>query len=264
MLKVEPAGVVEALGAAGGAPARRRTRSSSACGSRASRPRRRTGRRAVDGVVVARLDGRTRRRAAGGGPGGPRRDGVRAVVLGGSPDGAKVALAVVTGGDPDAGALVKRVAAVVGGGGGGSPQVAVAGGRDPGQARRGAGRGPAGTEGSMTGGAGGAPPGRGRGVGRTVALDLGERRIGVAVCDRSGTMAFPRPAIERSGDPAADRAAIAALVAEEEADGAGGGPAPLPRRSAGPGRPGGGGRGRRAGRRPVGGWRRGSRPSTSG
>jgi alanyl-tRNA synthetase len=38
-----------------------------------------------------------------------------------------------TGGQPDAGALVKSVAAVVGGGGGGSPEVAVAGGREPGQ-----------------------------------------------------------------------------------------------------------------------------------
>ena len=52
---------------------------------------------------------------------------------------------------------------------------------------------------------------------RAVAIDLGSRRIGVAVSDRAGTMAFPRPMIERSGDPAADRRAVAAVVAEEGA-----------------------------------------------
>ena len=59
--------------------------------------------------------------------------GVRAAVVGGSPDGVKVAIAAATGGQPDAAALVKRVAALVGGGGGGSAEVAVAGGRDPGR-----------------------------------------------------------------------------------------------------------------------------------
>jgi alanyl-tRNA synthetase len=60
-----------------------------------------------------------------------RRDGVETVVIGGSPDGKKVAIAVVTGGQPNAGELVKQVATVVGGGGGGSADVAVAGGKDP-------------------------------------------------------------------------------------------------------------------------------------
>jgi putative holliday junction resolvase len=55
------------------------------------------------------------------------------------------------------------------------------------------------------------------GSNRAVAVDLGERRIGVAVSDGAGTMAFPRPMIERSGDPVADRRAVAAVVAEEEA-----------------------------------------------
>lgn len=54
-------------------------------------------------------------------------------------------------------------------------------------------------------------------TGRAVAVDLGSRRIGVAVSDGRGTMAFPRPCIERSGDPAADRRAVAAVVAEAEA-----------------------------------------------
>jgi alanyl-tRNA synthetase len=61
--------------------------------------------------------------------------GLRAVVLGGSPDGVKVSLAVAadrSGADAvHAGDLVKQLAALVGGGGGGSPEVAVAGGKDP-------------------------------------------------------------------------------------------------------------------------------------
>ena len=52
---------------------------------------------------------------------------------------------------------------------------------------------------------------------RAVAVDLGSRRIGVAVSDRRGAMAFPRPVIERSGDPEADRRAVAAVTEEEEA-----------------------------------------------
>jgi alanyl-tRNA synthetase len=60
-----------------------------------------------------------------------RRDGVRAVVLGGSPDGSKVALAAATGGSPNATELVRTLGAIVGGGGGGSPEVALAGGKDP-------------------------------------------------------------------------------------------------------------------------------------
>ena len=47
---------------------------------------------------------------------------------------------------------------------------------------------------------------------RAVAVDLGSRRIGVAVSDGAGTMAFPRPMIERSGDPSADRRAVRAVV----------------------------------------------------
>ena len=50
-----------------------------------------------------------------------------------------------------------------------------------------------------------------------MAVDLGSRRIGVAVSDGGGTMAFPRPCIERGADPAADRRAVAGVVAEEEA-----------------------------------------------
>jgi alanyl-tRNA synthetase len=88
---------------------------------------------ARDGVVVARRDGRPPEALRALAQATRRRDGVRAVVLGGSPDGAKVAVAVATGGDPDAQALVRRVGAAVGGGGGGSAEVALAGGRDPGR-----------------------------------------------------------------------------------------------------------------------------------
>jgi alanyl-tRNA synthetase len=59
-----------------------------------------------------------------------RRHGPTVVVVAGTPDGAKVALAVASGGAVDAGATVKELAALVGGGGGGSPELAVAGGKD--------------------------------------------------------------------------------------------------------------------------------------
>lgn len=54
-------------------------------------------------------------------------------------------------------------------------------------------------------------------AGRALAVDLGSARIGIAVSDRAGTMAFPRPPLLRSGDRDADLAALAALVAEEGA-----------------------------------------------
>jgi alanyl-tRNA synthetase len=59
-----------------------------------------------------------------------RRRGADVVVMAGSPDGAKVALAVAASGAIDAGATAKELAALVGGGGGGSAELAVAGGRD--------------------------------------------------------------------------------------------------------------------------------------
>lgn len=49
---------------------------------------------------------------------------------------------------------------------------------------------------------------------RAVALDLGTRRIGVAVSDSGGIMATPYSTIERSGDPAVDRRKVAEIVAE--------------------------------------------------
>jgi putative Holliday junction resolvase len=45
-----------------------------------------------------------------------------------------------------------------------------------------------------------------------LGLDLGSRRIGVAVSDPSGTVATPHAVIERSGDDRVDRSTIAALI----------------------------------------------------
>ena len=52
---------------------------------------------------------------------------------------------------------------------------------------------------------------------RALGLDLGSRRIGVAVSDAGGVLATPRTTLRRSGDRSRDHLAIAALVAEEEA-----------------------------------------------
>lgn len=51
-----------------------------------------------------------------------------------------------------------------------------------------------------------------------LGLDLGARRIGVAVSDRSGTIAGPLTTLQRSGDVARDHRAVRALVDEEEAE----------------------------------------------
>jgi len=53
--------------------------------------------------------------------------------------------------------------------------------------------------------------------GRAVGIDLGARRIGVAVSDSAGTLATPRTTLVRSGDPGRDRRALVELVREEEA-----------------------------------------------
>jgi putative Holliday junction resolvase len=53
---------------------------------------------------------------------------------------------------------------------------------------------------------------------RALGIDLGSKRIGVAVSDRTGTIASPLTVIQRSGSVARDHQVIAALVAEEEAE----------------------------------------------
>ena len=50
---------------------------------------------------------------------------------------------------------------------------------------------------------------------RVLGLDLGAKRIGVAVSDRTGTIASPLTVLQRSGSVARDHAAIARLVVEE-------------------------------------------------
>jgi alanyl-tRNA synthetase len=95
---------------------------------------------ATQGVVVARRDGLAPDLLRDLAQSIRRTGGLRAVVLGGSPDGERAALAVAAdrtagheadGGQVHAGDLVKQVAPLLGGGGGGSPEVAVAGGKEP-------------------------------------------------------------------------------------------------------------------------------------
>jgi len=52
---------------------------------------------------------------------------------------------------------------------------------------------------------------------RALGIDLGTRRIGVAVSDRSGTIASPLTVLQRSRSRHEDHRAIARIVADEEA-----------------------------------------------
>ncbi|HEX6311587.1 MAG TPA: Holliday junction resolvase RuvX [Acidimicrobiia bacterium] len=53
---------------------------------------------------------------------------------------------------------------------------------------------------------------------RALGVDLGARRVGLALSDPAGVLATPRGVLERSGDPAADHRAIVALAREAGAD----------------------------------------------
>jgi alanyl-tRNA synthetase len=88
---------------------------------------------AVDGVVVARIDGTTRDELKDMALAVRDQPGIRAVVLGGTPDSGGVALiaAAAKGSGLDASALIADAARTVGGGGGRGADVAIAGGRDP-------------------------------------------------------------------------------------------------------------------------------------
>jgi putative pre-16S rRNA nuclease len=57
----------------------------------------------------------------------------------------------------------------------------------------------------------------GTAAGRVVGVDLGSRRIGLALSDPTRTVASPHDVIARSGDPAADRRAIVAAARAAEA-----------------------------------------------
>ena len=52
---------------------------------------------------------------------------------------------------------------------------------------------------------------------RVLGIDLGSKRIGIAVSDRSGVIASPLTVVARSGSVEQDHRRIAALVTEEEA-----------------------------------------------
>ncbi len=87
------------------------------------------------GVVVARRDGLDPKQLQELALAVRSEPGVRAVVLGGSPAEGKVALvaAVAKGSDLVASELIAGAAKLVGGGGGKNPELAMAGGRDPGR-----------------------------------------------------------------------------------------------------------------------------------
>ena len=53
---------------------------------------------------------------------------------------------------------------------------------------------------------------------RAVALDIGTRRIGVALSDSAGTVATPYEVVTRSGDRSRDHRRIAALIEEAGAE----------------------------------------------
>ena len=55
-------------------------------------------------------------------------------------------------------------------------------------------------------------------MGRVLGVDLGSRRIGLAVSDPAGTVATPRGVLARSGDLASDHRTIVAEAREAGAD----------------------------------------------
>jgi len=53
---------------------------------------------------------------------------------------------------------------------------------------------------------------------RALGVDLGSRRIGVALCDSAGTLATPYETVERSGDMGRDHRRLLDLAAEAEVE----------------------------------------------
>ena len=88
---------------------------------------------AVDGIVVAAVEGVDRGQLRDLAIATRDRPGVAAVVLGAAPDGGGVALVAAVAADCDlnAGVLIAEAAATIGGGGGRDAKLAIAGGRDP-------------------------------------------------------------------------------------------------------------------------------------
>jgi alanyl-tRNA synthetase len=87
---------------------------------------------AVGGVVVARVDDLDRDSLRDLALAIRNQPGVRAVVLGGAPEGGGVALVAAAAEGIDASALIADAAKTVKGGGGKNPDLAIAGGKDPG------------------------------------------------------------------------------------------------------------------------------------
>ena len=88
---------------------------------------------AVDGVVVTRVDGLSRDEMKDLAVAVRDVDGIRAVVLGGAPDGGGAALVAAVRPDSgfEAGALIADAAKLIKGGGGRGAEIAMAGGKDP-------------------------------------------------------------------------------------------------------------------------------------
>jgi alanyl-tRNA synthetase len=88
---------------------------------------------AVGGVLVTRQDGTAREELRDLAIAVRDQPGVKAVVIGGAPEGGGAALVAAVTKDSgfNAGELIKDAARTIGGGGGRNPELAVAGGRDP-------------------------------------------------------------------------------------------------------------------------------------
>jgi len=130
-LRVESGGVLEALQKVLDRQREAEKELQRMQGARLQEDAARLAQRAEHGVVVHRQDGfpseqlRDLAQAV-------QRHGARVVVVAGSPDGSKVAVAVASGDQTvDAGSTAKELAQMVGGGGGGSAELAVAGGTGP-------------------------------------------------------------------------------------------------------------------------------------
>jgi alanyl-tRNA synthetase len=130
LLKVEPAGVVDALQKVLDRQRQAEKELARLHGARLQEDAARLAQQAEAGVVVHRQDGATpdqlRDLAQA-----IRGHGARVAVVAGTPDGAKVGVAVASGdGSVDAAVMARELAQLVGGGGGGSSELATAGGSD--------------------------------------------------------------------------------------------------------------------------------------
>ncbi len=142
--------------------------------------------------------------------------GIRAVVLGGAPDGGGAALVAAVAPDAGlhAGELIADAAKLIKGGGGKDPTSPSPAARTPrASTRRWTWSGP--RCGSRL---------------RALGIDLGSKRIGVAVSDRGGVLASPLTTVERTGDTPPCNRRLRQLVDDEDGRGRRRRPAAGPRR----------------------------------